>query len=232
MASKNLVGIVMAAMINFTPISYAKNEIIVTPEAGIVYEHNQREGELFLKELADKGSKEDGWYYIPEKEIWIDHGAQIMSDRYLPDKTVILNKDIKKAIHYHIHPVRDPLEKRVKGVLPPSFEDFDYLSEEINYFKDRGTEIPEARIVDCGGYWSIDLKNSNMKQLEGVYTQALLDFKWEYENLLSDHTYEFRRMFEINKDYEVLKAIEKYFINKFEEDVARLGMKIEYHPID
>jgi hypothetical protein len=232
MVSKNLVGIVMAAVINLVPANYAKNEIIVTPQVGIVYEYNQREGELFLKELAAKGSKEDGWYYIPEKEIWIDHGTQIMSDCYFPDRTVILNKGIEKVIHYHIHPARNSLEKKIRGSFPPSFEDFDYLAEEIAYFKDKGIEIPEARVVDCGGYWSIDLKNSNLKQLESVYTKALIGFKWKYENLLFTHTHEFKRMFEINNDKEVLKAIENYFINKFEEDVALLGMKIEYHSID
>jgi len=231
MVSKNLVGVVMAAAISLIPASYAKDKIIVTPQSGIVYEYNQREGEMFLKELAAKGGKEDGWYYIPDKKIWIDHGAKIDTHYYIPDRTVILNKGIEKVIHYHIHPVKDSSEKKIRGILPPSFEDFDYLCEEISYLEDKGIEIPEARVVDWGGYWSIDLKNSNMKQFESIYTKAL-DFQLKYRGLLFAHMHEFKRMFEMNNDPEVLKAIEKYFISQFEEDVARLGIKIEYHPIE
>lgn len=230
MVSKKLVGIVMAAVINFIPVNYAKSEIILTPQTGITYKYNQREGESFLKELAAKGSKEDGWYYIPEKEVWIDHGTRIEPHRYTPDRNVLLNKGVKEAIHYHIHPAKDSLDKRIRGLLPPSFEDFNYLSEEVDYFKDKGIRISEARIVDWGGYWSIDLENSSMKQLESSDTAT--GFKQKYQDLLFAHVHEFKNMFKINKDDKMLKAIEKYFINKFQEDVARLGMRIEYHKLE
>lgn len=230
MVSTKLVGIVMSAVINLVPANYAQNKIIATPQTGIVYEYKQKEGEIFLKELAAKGSKEDGWYYLPEKEIWIDHGTQIMFNYYVPDRTVLLNKGVGKAIHYHIHPARDSLEKKIRGLLPPSFEDFGYLSEEVDYFKDKGIKIPEARVVDMGGYWSIDLENSNMEQFENFWNAK--HFQQEYRDLLYVHMHEFRNTYSINKDAEVLKSIENYFINKFEEDVARLGIILKYHRID
>lgn len=224
-----LAGIVISSLLSFAPV-HAGEKVVTTNSVGKVYHLAEEDVMKQLGRLAAEGGNEDGWYYIPERELLIDHGTDITPIKYTPDRSVLSKiEGVKEATLYtiHIHPVDADLEKKVRGYLPPSFDDFVYFLEEIQCARNRGIDVSEARIVEWGGYWSVNLRNSNLEQLENKCSRA--HFCKEYEKLVADYQENFEKMYNSNRINGSFKPFEKWLIANFEEDVARLGMDVSYH---
>lgn len=250
MKSKTLVSLVMSAFLSFAPVANAgqeavKKEMVATDLTGTVYKLTKKEGLRQLSNLAAKGGKEDGWYFLPEKGIWVDHGYGIKHEGYYVEKDVILNKGVTEAIDVHIHPVPNPsfgvpkwsgnlkiieiqrpIKLRVRGLLPPSDADIIHLLTNMEYFENRGIKLEEAWIVDCKGYWSVNLKNSRH------LNRSIEDFSERYKNLLQVHLEDYIMMYSLNKDKGPFEPIEKWFIETFEREALRLGLDVTYYRLD
>lgn len=232
MKSKRLAGLVLSGFIALAPVSvaaFSEKKIEATNKVGLVYKLSEKEGLRQLRDLAAKGSKEDGWYYLVERGEWIDHGTNIEPGEYTPKKDVLLNiKGIRDLTIYstHIHPASDDLEKRANGLFPPSIDDMIYYLQALTYFEKYGIDVKEFRQVDRGGYWAINLETSDMKEIRTP------EFIVEYNELIFNYYEEYRRMYRINEGNNILGTIERFYIRKFERDAAALGLDVEYNYID
>lgn len=140
--TKLLIGTVIASFLSFANPVFAEKtvyeqEIVSTNLTGIVYKLSQKEGEKQLRKLATDGNKEDFWYYLPEKEKWIDCGRGIEQHTCLPDPTMLVYfkfskkefQDVKEIIHYQIHPTDH------KGFNPDWSTDINVAPEDLKNFR-------------------------------------------------------------------------------------------------
>lgn len=236
MKTKTLTAIVASALIALSPVAHAIDQKVVsTDKTGIVYKLKESEVLQQLKNLASEGQKEDGWYYITETGELVDYGKDRSQGTFKPEISVILKKSPKpnEVIHYHIHPSyhhmldsypRSDL-KDLAGLQPPSYADISLWYAELETLKKKGISVKEFRVVDCKGYWSVDLERSDPKKLSSD------EFAIKYELLLSSHITDYLRNYWLNKANGVSSHIQKWLITLFEGKSARLGLYLTYNPI-
>lgn len=236
-SKKLLVAVIASAMISLAPLpsSLAAQEVISTDQVGLVYNLEENDVLKQLSRLAGKGANEDGWDYILETKELVDHGKDTRPTKYWEDFSVILNRNPKpkEVIDYHIHPTNTPSMpisfpqealKEFKGLQPPSSNDISVWHTKYNLFKEHGIRVKEFRVVEAKGYWSVNLENSNMKEL------GRTDFYTKYDLITGEHIYNFLNNYWQNKGNGMAEHIQNFLIASFEKSARRLGLDIEFHP--
>lgn len=233
MKIKMFVGIIFYASLSMTLAitSFAESKIEVTNSVGATYKLTEKEGMERLRELAAEGCNEDGWYFIPEKELWVDNGTNIRCNQHDFDKSILPKymEGVKEAIVYsiHIHPAHTYRAKKIRGYYPPPFDDLCSFLDEMKYFESMGIKVSEARVVNWGGYWSVNLGISDLEQLESKYSREY--FYKEYRKLVKAYREAYEEMYFTHRDKESFKSAEKKVIEDFEKGVSHLGVDLKYY---
>lgn len=208
------------------------NHMTATNLTGIVYNLTKEEGLQQLNRLVFESKHEDLWYFIQETEEWLDYGKEVARDCCIPDSTVLLSlrPDIKEVSSYHIHTLkslqmsgfyRDEL-KEFFGVLPPSVDDVKHWLEDKSLLKRSGIILKESGVVDCGGYWQVDLETTDLNKLGNSLE--------DYEYLVDYHVTKYYQTYRENKnDSKDFKSARKSMIESFEQKASELGLRIKYN---
>lgn len=208
----------------------SEKQIVVTDLTGMVYKLTKEEGLSQLRALAIESKYEDIWYFIPETKEWLDYGKEISRDGCYPENDLLLalNPKPKEVISYHIHPAENLKYKASKhefkdfqGALPPSVEDLEHWLQVEEQFQASGTTLTECGVVDLGGYWSLDLKTSDIDKMKSSLRK--------YSLLAHDYMINYSSMRYKNKDDKnALETARKQFIKEFETESAKLGLNLKY----
>lgn len=206
--------------------------IVATNLTGIVYNLSREEGLQQLRRLTIDNKYEDIWFFIPETKEWIDYGKGIKVCGADVDMDLLptLRPDVKEVSSYHLHTLKclsmmgfDKSELlNFQGATPPSFYDIQYWLEDKDNLNKSGIKLTEAGVVDLGGYWQVDLESSDLDKIR--YSLS------KYERLMDGHITKYYFLYKENKnDKKTFEIEKKKRIKEFEQEAAKLGLKLKYN---
>lgn len=236
-----ITAILASAVISCAPINANINlinerNIVVSDLTDIVYKLTKEEGMQQLNKLALDNKYEDSWYFIPETNEWIDNGYKLGRYEFSVKEDTIpkMRPNVKEVCNYHIHPaqtfwfiegrpdgVSNEEVKNFYGLTPPSVEDVTYWLDNKEYLKKHGISLVESGVVDCRGYWRINLEKSDLENF-----RSSLD---AYEKMVDKYIDTYFEEYKKHKNDKVsMESIKQKVIDNFEVEAAKLGLNIEY----